>query len=311
MKKFLCYDTNDAASGKIGVNSNGVLSPNATVPSTNGTAYQQLVTDGDGNVKWEDKPFGMEKGAVIRSVSGLSSHWSSYNYQQYSYRTSTDIQNTFAPLSQITNTEAIRIEVNGVLYNDLVIEQRETGVSLDVVIYSDDCPIYIQSSLGTSSPIYTQVLIYSKSLNVDSVKVIDLDGEGGIVKKIDAQYLYQADWNENDSSSPAYILNKPESLGGVTWFSLSFANSSWEGHASDIKKGETWSSGVSTTSEELLDAFKNGLVRAHITDKESGTVDWFGTLDGVYHYTGCGYTNDDFTFTVNHSKSAKISYTKS
>lgn len=54
MKKFLCYDTNDAASGKINVSVNGVLSPNATVPSTNGTAYQQLVTDGEGNVKWED-----------------------------------------------------------------------------------------------------------------------------------------------------------------------------------------------------------------------------------------------------------------
>ena len=55
MRKFLCYDTNDAASGKIGVNNNGVLSPNATVPSTNGTTYQQLVTDGEGNVKWEDR----------------------------------------------------------------------------------------------------------------------------------------------------------------------------------------------------------------------------------------------------------------
>ena len=37
------------------MNSNGVLSPNATVPSTNGTAYQHLVTDGDGKVKWEDR----------------------------------------------------------------------------------------------------------------------------------------------------------------------------------------------------------------------------------------------------------------
>lgn len=55
MKKFLCYDTNDAASGKIGVNSNGVLSPNATVPSTNGAPYQYLVTDGAGNTKWEDR----------------------------------------------------------------------------------------------------------------------------------------------------------------------------------------------------------------------------------------------------------------
>ena len=309
MKKFLCYDTNDAASGKIGVNNNGVLSPNATVPSTNGTAYQQLVTDGDGNVKWEDKPFGMEKGAVIRSVSGLSSQWSSFNYQQYSYRIFTDI---FAPLSQITNTEAIRIEVNGVLYDDLVIEQQESGVSLDIDIYSDDCPVMIKSSLGTYSPSYSQVCIYSKSSNVDSVKVIDLDGEGGIVKKIDAQYLYQADWNENDSSSPAYILNKPESLGGgVTWFTISFTNSSWTGNMSNIKKGNTWSSGASTTSEELFDAFKNGLVRAYITDAESGSGYSIGTLDGATHFVGCGYTDDDFTFTVNKSKSATISYTKS
>ena len=55
MKKFLCYDTNDATSGKINVSTNGVLKPNSTVPSTNGTTYQQLVTDGDGNTKWEDR----------------------------------------------------------------------------------------------------------------------------------------------------------------------------------------------------------------------------------------------------------------
>ena len=55
MKKFLCYDTNDAASGKINVSANGVLKPNSTVPSTNSTPYQQLVTDGEGGVKWEDR----------------------------------------------------------------------------------------------------------------------------------------------------------------------------------------------------------------------------------------------------------------
>ena len=55
MKKFLCYDTNDAASGKINVGANGMLKPNSTVPSTNGSAYQQLVTDRDGGVKWEDR----------------------------------------------------------------------------------------------------------------------------------------------------------------------------------------------------------------------------------------------------------------
>ena len=54
MKKFLCYDTNDAASGKINVDNRGVLKPNSTVPS--GSApYKQLVTDGEGNVQWEDR----------------------------------------------------------------------------------------------------------------------------------------------------------------------------------------------------------------------------------------------------------------
>ena len=55
MKKFLCYDTNDAASGKIEVDNRGMLKPNSTVPSTNGTPYQQLVTDGNGNTQWEDR----------------------------------------------------------------------------------------------------------------------------------------------------------------------------------------------------------------------------------------------------------------
>ena len=54
MKKFLCYDTNDAASGKINVDSRGILKPNSTVPS-GGEPYKSLVTDGEGNVKWEDR----------------------------------------------------------------------------------------------------------------------------------------------------------------------------------------------------------------------------------------------------------------
>ena len=70
MKKFLCYDTNDAASGKIGINSNGVLSPNATVPSTNGEPYQQLVTDGEGNVKWEDRLAYSDSKVVVDAGEG-------------------------------------------------------------------------------------------------------------------------------------------------------------------------------------------------------------------------------------------------
>ena len=70
MKKFLCYDTNDAASGKINVDSRGMLKPNSTVPSTNGTAYQYLVTDGEGNVKWEDR-LAYEDSRVVVDTGGI------------------------------------------------------------------------------------------------------------------------------------------------------------------------------------------------------------------------------------------------
>ena len=63
MKKFLCYDTNDAASGKINVDNRGMLKPNSTVPS-GGTPYQQLVTDGTGKTMWEDR-LAYEKSRVI------------------------------------------------------------------------------------------------------------------------------------------------------------------------------------------------------------------------------------------------------
>lgn len=57
MKKFLCYDTEAAARGEINVDSRAMLKP---IPASSGlpeggTPYQQLVTDGDGNVKWEDR----------------------------------------------------------------------------------------------------------------------------------------------------------------------------------------------------------------------------------------------------------------
>ena len=44
MKKFLCYDTNDAASGKINVSSNGVLKPDAVFYVNVNT-----LVDADGN----------------------------------------------------------------------------------------------------------------------------------------------------------------------------------------------------------------------------------------------------------------------
>ena len=68
MKKFLCYDTNDAASGRVNVSANGILKPNSTVPSTNGAANQSLVTDGKGGVKWEDRLAYSNSRVVVKDI---------------------------------------------------------------------------------------------------------------------------------------------------------------------------------------------------------------------------------------------------
>ena len=73
----------------------------------------------------------------------------------------------------------------------------------------------------------------------------------------------QADWNENDSSSPAYILNKPENLGGggsdsVVWFSFSGSNFSSAYDSGDWKVGREWQAeNGNPTPEDILNAYEN------------------------------------------------------
>ena len=287
MKKFLCYDTNDAASGKIGVNSNGVLSPNATVPSTNGAAYQQLVTDGNGNTQWAD----------MLAYESITEKTLIDNVSVTVDRDSGASENVSCDWELIVGEKyTVRDDVFVV---EGIVAQEGNGYKF--LVWGDGACLLYQ---------YPGYWKYSSRIN--GQHTLTLSGPSASTKKIDAQYLYQADWNENDSSSPAYILNKPESLGGgVTWFTISFTSSSWSGNMSNIKKGNTWSSGASTTSEELFDAFKNGLVRARITDTTNPSRADFGTLSGVSQLTSCGATSNTFRFVVDKTRDATISYTKS
>ena len=47
-----------------------MLRPNSTVPATNGSAYQQLVTDGEGGVKWEDRLAYSDSRVVVDAGEG-------------------------------------------------------------------------------------------------------------------------------------------------------------------------------------------------------------------------------------------------
>ena len=265
----------------LSMNENGELS---LVASDDNKAYQQLVTDGEGNVKWEDMLAyeSITEKKLIDNVSVTVDR-----YSEASENVSCD-------------WELIVGEKYTVRADDFVVESA-------VAQEGNGCKFLVVADGGAS--LYQYPGYWKFMSRIPGQHTLTLSGPSASIKKIDAQYLYQADWNENDSSSPAYILNKPESLGGgVTWFTISFTNSSWAGNSSNIKKGEVWATGSSTTSEELFDAFKNGLVRARITDTTNSSRVDFGTLSGVSQFTSCGATSNTFNFSVDKTRDANISF---
>ena len=105
---------------------------------------------------------------------------------------------------------------------------------------------------------------------------IDVDSRG-MLKSTGSSV--QADWNENDSSSPAYILNKPENLGGgVAWFAASNRISA---SALDVRTGRNCEDGVPATGTEIVNAFENGICRFNVTYIGCcSTINMVGTMDG-------------------------------
>ena len=105
---------------------------------------------------------------------------------------------------------------------------------------------------------------------------IDVDSRG-MLKSTGSSA--QADWNENDSSSPAYILNKPENLGGgVTWFAASNSISS---SALDVRTGKNYEDGVPATGTEIVNAFESGICRFNLTLVSCcGSSNMVGTMTG-------------------------------
>lgn len=83
--------------------------------------------------------------------------------------------------------------------------------------------------------------------NVENINLI-ANSNGTAVQVAANQIGAQADWNETDESSPAFIMNKPTSLGGgVVMYG--------------IYRGIYDVNGNSVTWEEFAEAFHNGVVR--------------------------------------------------
>lgn len=171
MKRFLCYDTNDAASGKIDVDSRGMLK------STGSSAQADWnVTDSADPAFIKNKPFGKEKGAVIRSVSGLS--WSEntgYKKDEYQYKSNVDT-NVFKTLDEIPNIDGssiIQVVVDGVTYSNMTIDYTDGGGAYSIDVHSEECPVFISSVNAYMADTVT-VTFLSNRTDINSVQVIDL-----------------------------------------------------------------------------------------------------------------------------------------
>lgn len=110
--------------------------------------------------------------------------------------------------------------------------------------------------------------------------IIEDEGE---IKRISPEAItpsqVQADWEETDASSPAYILNKPESLGGgrgeIVYYypsSNSLMEVATSAPASKAKVVDQWNTGAKIRIRDSLNSAVSGDVISIDYSSSSGTV---------------------------------------
>ena len=173
MKKFLCYDTNDAASGKINVDSRGVLKPNSTVPS-GGEPYQQLVTDGTGTAKWEDRL------AYAETKLGEIVPETTVTFSDMGGLMGANFPDSFNPEEGVP----YRITWDGETYECLMYDCNGYPAlgNLDIANMGED----------TGEPfvmVYNDTAWMTGTANTSTAHLISISGLSEVVKKIDAKYV--------------------------------------------------------------------------------------------------------------------------
>ena len=278
MKKFLCYDTNDVANGKIDVDSRGVLKSagSSAQPDWN-------VTDSADPAFIKNKPFGDVPGVIVFSEYTPSS-------------TGTDDSGN----STFTFTSDNVVEMTTPILVDILLQIEGNGAktysNIPGGVHWDNSEHWTATFDTTGLP-FTAVL-YSGYSGGTTVVVTSLDGshinginikdmERSSAVKIDKKYIpdaAQSDWNETDSSDPAFILNKPEIPNGVTWFSASGTKDNMV-----IKKGKDWNNGTALYGRELLNVFEKGVCRCKVTLTACGSAyESIGTIIGCREFIACG-----------------------
>lgn len=185
MKKFLCYDTNDAASGKINVDSRGMLKPNSTVPSGS-TPYQQLVTDGEGNTKWEDRLAYDDSRVVVKMFEDD-------NASHYCVKVSDEIPSWAKSGTEINvslSTGESSVETLQEAIADVLVSENITVVFKPIDFHGIVFPekgIYFYYGKNKADDSVTYVSGVSSSTS--DTPEITWDGNIGGIKKIDEKFI--------------------------------------------------------------------------------------------------------------------------
>lgn len=106
--------------------------------------------------------------------------------------------------------------------------------------------------------------------------------ENGEIKKVSKSAIgAQADWNETDETSPAYILNKPESLGGYKYYYY-YNYYLYKTNSATERPGN-----VGTTEKAISrTAFENDYYSSPIMINCAGTIApciWYGDYSNVQY----------------------------
>lgn len=196
MRKFLCYDTNDATSGKINVDSRGMLKPNSTVPATNGSTYQQLVTDGEGNAKWEDRlAYEDSKVAVppegnnrFIKVADTVPSWLSANKNTkvwVSNNASERVIDISSTKYIINHDGSFMVANDSFLYAAVIMEDDcEFNATPSTAFFPEKGVYFLWGKLG-SSLLYTAGIASADS----DTPEITWDGNDSMIKKLDKKFL--------------------------------------------------------------------------------------------------------------------------
>ena len=180
MKKFLCYDTNDVANGKIDVDSRGVLKS-----ASSSAQADWNVMDSNDPAFIKNKPFGMEKGKEIGSWY-YDGTYTQDDQGRYVYTFTTDTGDWSFELAASDETVEADIIIDDVTYESVRAHISSYSGGTDYNFITDGLPFSLRISVRNGSDPDTLTFTYDKN-QFTTLTIIDKNRQW--TKTLDIKYL--------------------------------------------------------------------------------------------------------------------------